>query len=194
MSPIVYLIRHAESIANAGLPSSDPETIPLTLKGHEQSVRLAQGWLKPPDMIVASPLVRAQQTAVPLRERFYSVPFEIWPVQEFVFFNLKHSPPTTGEERKALVEAYWQRCDPDEKHPDAESFSAFWERVGAFQQLVEQFEGERLVVVTHGFFMRAFEWGRIYGFGQCSRDVMQEVHAWLPPRPYTNTCVCEYAG
>jgi broad specificity phosphatase PhoE len=44
MSSVLYMIRHGESIANAGLPSSDFSTIPLSPLGHEQSARLAEGW------------------------------------------------------------------------------------------------------------------------------------------------------
>jgi hypothetical protein len=35
----VFLIRHGESESNAGLPSADPESIPLTADGHRQAGR-----------------------------------------------------------------------------------------------------------------------------------------------------------
>lgn len=193
MSSVLYMIRHGESIANAGLPSSDFSTIPLTPLGHEQSARLANGWSDAPSLIAASPYLRAQQTAVPLREKFKSVPFVTWGVEEFSFLNLCMFPPMTRDERKSLVDDYWQRCDPSEKHAGAESFEEFWGRVLAFQRQVEQFDGERLVVVTHGFFMRGFEFGRTYGFGKCSRVLMNDLYSWLPPSPHTNACVIEYA-
>jgi broad specificity phosphatase PhoE len=114
---------------------------------------------------------------------------ETWPVQEFTFFNLRNAAAITGEQRIPLVKAYWERCDPNEKHAEAESFAEFWARVLEFRQRVERFEGERMIVVTHGGFMRAFSYGRICGFGFCSSELMKAVHAWHPSIPYANACV-----
>jgi broad specificity phosphatase PhoE len=105
MTGVLYLIRHGESVSNAEFPSSDPATIPLTSKGHEQSAQLAQSWSEAPDLIVVSPFVRARQTAMPLCERFPAVPVQVWPVQEFTFVNLKNAPAFTGEQREPLVKA-----------------------------------------------------------------------------------------
>jgi broad specificity phosphatase PhoE len=189
MSATVYMVRHAESVSNIGLASSDPATIGLTSRGLAQAKQLARDWPEAPDLIVVSPYVRAQQTAVPLRERFSHVQTETWPVQEFTFFNLRNAAAITGEQRIPLVKAYWERCDPNEKHAEAESFAEFWARVSEFRQRVEGFECERLVVVTHGGFMRAFSYGRVHRFEPCSRALMKALHAWHPSEPYANACV-----
>lgn len=192
MDGVLLLVRHGESLANAGLPTSDPTTIPLTQRGHEQAEAIAANLAIKPDLIASSPFARAQQTSVPLRKLYPDVRTETWAVQEYIFFNLQGAPATTGAERRPLVDAFWQRCDPFEKQPNAESFAEFWNRVVVFNQQVEQFSGRHLVVFTHGFFMRAFEYGRRHGFGPCSSELMRTVYTWLPPDPYPNCCVLEY--
>lgn len=49
-----WLVRHGESAANAGSATTDPATIPLTLVGRDQAVRVAAGLLQKPDLIVVS--------------------------------------------------------------------------------------------------------------------------------------------
>ena len=188
----VLLVRHGESQSNASLRTANPETIPLTSKGHDQARAVATTLAIRPDLIVTSPFVRARQTAIPLCNRFPDAPIDIWAVQEYVFFNLSDSPATTGAERKPLVDAFWARCNPAEKHPNAESFIEFWDRVAAFEQRVRQFSGRHLVVFTHGFFMRAFEYGRQHGFGTCSCELMHAVYTWQKPEAYPNICVVEH--
>ena len=59
----VWFIRHGESSANAGLPTTDPGTIPLISKGVLQAKALAKTIGKRPDLIVMTPYLRTQQTA-----------------------------------------------------------------------------------------------------------------------------------
>ena len=188
MTGVLYLIRHGESVSNAELPSSDPAGIPLTSKGHEQSAQLAQSWSHAPDLIVVSPFVRARQSAMHLCERFPAAPVETWAVQEFVFINFRNASAMTGKERRPLVEAYWQRCDPEEKNPDSESFSEFWERVVNFRRRVARFDGKFIVVFSHGMFMKAFAYGSLHGFGPCSHELMKAVYASQVAEPYVNAC------
>lgn len=194
MDGVLFLVRHGESLANAGLPSSDPTTIPLTSKGHEQAKAIAEDIGIKPDLIVTSPYTRARETAIPLCNLFPTVPIETWAVQEYVFFNLNVNgmPATTAADRKPMVDAFWEKCDPFEMRPNAESFAEFWNRVVTFNQQVERFSGEHLVVFTHGFFMRAFEYGRRHGFGPCSHELMFAVHKWVSPDRYPNGCVIRH--
>jgi broad specificity phosphatase PhoE len=62
----IWLIRHAESAANAGAVTSSPETIPLTEKGLQQARRVAAWFDKQPDIIAVSRYMRTQQTATPI--------------------------------------------------------------------------------------------------------------------------------
>ena len=79
----VFLIRHGESESNAGLPSADPGSAPLTPDGHRQARQVARVLADAPALIVTSPYLRARQTAQPTISRFPGAACEEWPVQEF---------------------------------------------------------------------------------------------------------------
>jgi broad specificity phosphatase PhoE len=66
----VFLIRHGESESNAGFPSADPGSAPLTPDGHRQARQIAQALADTPGLIVTSPYLRARQTAQPMISRF----------------------------------------------------------------------------------------------------------------------------
>ena len=134
----IWIYRHAESLSNAGFATADPTSIPLTEWGHAQANEIAASLSPAPALIVASPMKRALQTADALRDTYPHVPFEIWPVQEFVFLDLSNRPASTPRERRPLVEAYWARCDPAEIGSSAscESFQQFHARVVSFHQRV----------------------------------------------------------
>lgn len=66
----VVLIRHGESEANVGLPTSDPASIPLTEKGRQQAEQIAEKLTITPDLIIVSPYLRARQTAEPTIKHF----------------------------------------------------------------------------------------------------------------------------
>src|SRR5512141_1047072 len=95
----VWLIRHGESEANAGLVTSMPELIPLTEKGHRQAVKVSTIILATPALIVFSPYLRTQQTARPTLERFPQVECQEWNIQEFSFLSTTLCQNTTRLER-----------------------------------------------------------------------------------------------
>ncbi len=176
MSSTLILIRHGESVSNKNEGrSSDPETIELTDLGRHQATKAANSLSEQPGLIVVSRMHRAKQSAEPLQERFPLVPVEQWDVHEFVYINLQFEKPQTREERKPRVDAYWRRCNPAEKNPDAESFEELWERVISFHKRASNHPADCLVVVTHGFFISAFIWGMAHGFPRCSSEVMADV-------------------
>ena len=77
----IRFIRHAESVANAGLPTTDPGAIPLTESGKLAAALAASEYDGPePDLIVVSPYLRARQTAEPFIARFPGAEVETWPV------------------------------------------------------------------------------------------------------------------
>jgi 2,3-bisphosphoglycerate-dependent phosphoglycerate mutase len=126
----VWLIRHGESEANAGLPTSHPMTIELTAKGHQQAKEIASAFVTAPSLIVTSPYLRARQTTQPTRDRFPDVPFVEWEVQEFTYLAPIRYLGTTTNERRPIVEVYWQNRDPFVVDGEgAESFSDMLIRV-----------------------------------------------------------------
>lgn len=108
MSLTIYCYRHGESAANAGAANagaatSDPALIPLTELGHEQAQALAATINTMPDLLVVSPFLRAQQTAVPLQQRYPQTQVVSWPVQEFTYLSPAKSAGTTAAQRRPRV-------------------------------------------------------------------------------------------
>lgn len=183
------MIRHGESAANSGMRTADHESIPITELGRQQAATAAANIDVRPDLLVVSRMLRCIQSAEPLIRRFPDVPVETWPVHEFFFLNFKNEPPLTWQERKPRVDAYWQRCDPKESNPHAESFESFWSRVVLFHERAVNDSAETLVVVSHGFFMRTFAWGLSHGFPNCTPELMDTVHKESVRDPYPNSAV-----
>lgn len=152
----IWFIRHAESAANAGLPTSMPDTIPLTEKGIAQAHELADQINEPPQLFVVTRFIRTQQTAKPTLEKFPEVPVEIWPMHEFDFLSPAQCIDTTVDERKPWVLNYWERCEAGYVHGEgAESFAAFKNRVIAGVKLLEASPHDFIIVFAHGHVMRA---------------------------------------
>ena len=152
-----WLIRHAESTANAGAVSKDASSAPLTETGWQQARAVAARFERAPELIVVSPYLRARQTAAPTAERFAAVPIETWPVQEFTYLSPVRCANTTMEQRRPLVDAYWRLADPERVDgPGAESFAQMLERVRATARRIEALGLDRIAIFTHGHIMQAW--------------------------------------
>ncbi len=151
-----WLIRHAESAANAGGATSDPASIPLSEAGRAQALSIAAALPRRPDLIVVSPFLRTRQTAEPTMSRFPDVPVETWPVQEFTYLAPSRCAGMTAAQRRPLVEAYWRRCEPEHVDgPEAESFSAMLRRVRQLRERLATHAAGFIVAFTHGQLMQA---------------------------------------
>jgi broad specificity phosphatase PhoE len=153
----IRLIRHAQSIANAGHPTTDHSTIELSVTGILQAAKLAHAIETAPDLLVLSKYSRTNQTAKPLMEKFKDCHVEVWPmVHEMNNLAPERCVNMTATERQPMAEAYWKTCDPDYLDgKGAETFHAFMERVNLFLEKIKQREEDNIIVVTHGRFMQA---------------------------------------
>jgi len=153
----IILVRHGQSVTNAGGRATDQVSNPLTELGRAQSRDFAERLDCKPTLFVTSSFLRAQQTSEPLRERFPDVPVEEWPIHEFSFLNSALHRGTSEADREPHVIAYWRREDPAYMDgPEAESFSLFLDRAReAIRRLASSNPGGCVVVFTHGFFMQA---------------------------------------
>lgn len=159
-----WFIRHAESTGNAGQPTTSPQGIPLSALGRRQAVYLADGFPDKPDVIVASPYDRAVETAQPLAARF-GIPVFQWPCQEFTFLDPSRYVGTTTDDRRADVQAYWDRGDSDYRDGGgAESFADLLDRAwNIFDRLTSYRDMDLVVVFTHERFIRACRWVLVGG-------------------------------
>lgn len=187
---MLTLIRHAESLANAGLATDDPASIPLTSAGEAQSRQLAESaFLSPPIAVLSSPYLRSLQTASPTAERF-CLPVQQLPLQEFTYLCPVRCAGTTPAERKQWVDEYWRRGDPAYVDgPGAESFSMLIERAHSALSLFDSGADEpHVVAFSHGQFLQMIYWLDGYSGTPASRAGMQAYRALDMRRPI---CHCE---
>lgn len=176
----VWLIRHGESEANAGLPTQHPAKTPLTIKGQRQAQLVAAIMHHQPDWIIASPYRRAQQTALPLRDRFPITPYAEWPVQEFTYLSVARYQDTTIEQRRPLSDDYWQRNDPSYVDGEgAESFADLLLRVETAYAQLYKLNADRVVIFSHGRFIRAMLWAALTGTTIVDARRMQQFQAFI---------------
>jgi broad specificity phosphatase PhoE len=186
----VWLIRHAESTANAGASTFSPESIPLTDKGLEQARCLADQVTNRPDLIVVSPFLRSQQTATPLIARYPDVPVEQWPIQEFTYLSPELCHNTTLSERKPLVAAYWARNDPAYcDGPGAESFADLLARAVTAVERLRTVHDKFAVIISHGQFLRAVIWLLLHELEEMKIETMAAFHDFLEAVSVPNAAI-----
>lgn len=158
----IWLIRHAESESNAGLPTQHPAATPITARGRQQSQQIALSLPRPPSLIITSPYLRTSQTAKPTLERFPEAVQSEWQIQEFTFLAPDKYYKTTVYQRRPMVEVYWQRCDPFYLDgAGAETFAGLVQRVQQMRSKITQLddtEDKFVVAFSHGRFIRAVLW------------------------------------
>lgn len=152
----IWLVRHAESVANAGGATPDPVSIPLTDKGQDQAKKLASAFVEKPDLFITSPFLRTKQTAAPTLAKFPDVPAEEWAVQEFSYLSPVVWANTSSEDRAPRTDHYWEECDPDYHDGDgAESFNDLIGRVDNAMIDLYMRPEKRIVMFSHGQFLKA---------------------------------------
>lgn len=167
-APLAWLIRHGQSLANAGAATEHPTSIALTDLGREQAQAIATKVIRQPDQIVVSRFVRTTATAQPLidqlQRRNVHVPVVEWPIHEFTYLSPVRCRGTTAKDRQAWAQEYWQRADPDWEDGDgAESYRQLMLRVVEFKHRLDDSRGFTLVF-GHGMFFKAFLIGLAHGF------------------------------
>lgn len=157
-----YFFRHGESEANAGRPTDDPASIPLTEIGVRQAHTIADTFDATPERIVSSPFMRALQTAAPTGARFPHLTIEEWQIHELTYLSPPRCAGTSVAQRRPWVQAYWNAADPHYRDGDgAESFTAFIARVDAAITRLEQLHATEVgtvVLFGHGQFWQALRW------------------------------------
>lgn len=155
----VRLIRHGESAANAGEPTRDHASIPLTARGLEQAHQVARSVAVAPGLIVASPFLRAQTTAQVTAALYPAVAFETWPIQEYTYLAPARCVDTTVAQRRGWVEAYWSKADPAFSDGEgAESFSELVSRARSLLDRLAEHPASDVLVFSHGQLINTVAW------------------------------------
>ncbi len=160
-----WLVRHGQSTSNAGLAAVAHADAPLTELGQEQAGVIATEVTTQPGLLVDSPFLRARETADAIAARWPAAPRATWAIQEVTYLSPARCVGTTVATRQPLVDAYWQRADPDYLDgPDAETFAHFMQRVARFDVQLRALAVDFAVIVGHGQFFSAYRFARQHGF------------------------------
>ena len=153
----LILIRHGESEGNRDRVFTLTPAVPLTERGREQ-VRAAAAWIATryvPRRIVASPFLRARQTAEELAG-ILGLPIEIeHDLRERSYGDLAGQPYSILQTRTDFdASAYWLW-----RPPGGETLVEVAERAGAvLDRLAAAAPEDDIVVVSHGATMMSLWW------------------------------------
>ncbi|WP_445406366.1 histidine phosphatase family protein [Acinetobacter seifertii] len=186
----IFLIRHAESEANINGKTLSHASIALSDNGHKQAQALCSK-LPKIDHVIVSQYLRTHQTAAPLLEK-YNLNFEVDEhLHEFSYLSERKCANTNMDDRRAWVNAYWEKMDYQYKDADdAESFEDLYIRVQAFHEklkiLTETYAQKNLAVFSHGQFLQLLLM-QIQQPQSISKDLMQQFRYNLVYQPIRNT-------
>jgi alpha-ribazole phosphatase len=186
----IFLIRHAESEANINGKTLSHASIALSENGHIQAQNLCST-LPKIDHVMVSKYLRTQQTAAPILEK-YKLDFEVDEhLHEFSYLSERKCANTNLNDRKAWVNAYWDKMDCQHRDADdAESFEDLYLRVQAFHDKLKAVAGhyakKNLVVFSHGQFLQLLIM-QIQQPRPLTKELMQQFRADLVRQPIKNT-------
>ncbi|MFO7683528.1 MAG: histidine phosphatase family protein [Chloroflexota bacterium] len=178
--PVVWFIRHGESESNANLITTHPALSALTPQGEIEAGQTAAAITTAPDLIVISPYLRAQQTAVPTIHKYPHAPVETWPVEEFTYLHPQHYHNTTGADRWPAAKAYWEENNPVLKDDsEGESFAELMTRVSALQTRLAAHAAAFIAMFSHGMFLRALLLNALINQSEPTPELMQRYYNFL---------------
>ncbi len=139
----LYFCRHGESVLNAAGVYAGQNDTPLTGLGREQAKAAGkQAEDLHFDLIVASPLVRAHETA-----QIIAVALD-YPTNKIITNSLFKERYLGSLEGKP-----WSAGPEDEKkYPDMEAVDVFMERVSKALDYLQSLDAKNILVVGHGTF------------------------------------------
>lgn len=160
----VYLVRHGESEGNVD-PIFQGADSPLTEVGKRQAEYVAERCKAlPVEAFVASSMVRAQETARIIEEKIGKSP-----ESSDLFVERMRPSSIIGKSRHdaeaiRLEEDWWKSLAGDgPRVSDGEDFEQLKERAKRALQYLEARPEQNILVVTHGFFLRALVAYTLFG-------------------------------
>jgi glucosyl-3-phosphoglycerate phosphatase len=153
---IVYFVRHGQSEANIS-PVFQPQDSSLTDVGKKQAERIAERITKISfETLIASPLHRAKETAGVIAKAT-GKNFEY----SDLFVECIKPTRVAGKSREdAEANELWKQWEkslymPGIRAEDGENYDDIFKRADAALDFLKNRKEQTMVVVTHGFFLRA---------------------------------------
>ena len=188
----IWLIRHAESEANAGARTSDPAQIRLTPEGHKQAEEFSCKFEASPELMVTSSYIRTSETAKPTRAKFPHIPCEEWHIHEFTYLSPSKCKNTIPIERFPMVKKYWEACDPTYcDGVGAESFIDFVERIRSTISKLKARKEQSIALFSHEQFLRGLLWMIEKNYQAISNKEMREYKRFFDAQRIPNCGVVE---
>ena len=129
------LVRHGQSLANAGGLTMPHADIPLTDAGQAQAHQLVRLLPAAPVRVLTSPFLRARQTAAPYCAHTGMAAQEQPLLQEFDAIDPALLQGMDGAQRRPIADAFWQAGDAHARMgAAAETFHEFGQRVQAYMR------------------------------------------------------------
>lgn len=152
----LYVVRHGQTEGNAA-QTHQTESTPLSQEGKRQAVKLASRFATSPiEAIIASPALRTRQTAGYIAEAMGK------PIEFNDNLLEKRNPSEVDnkswrdqEVRKIWEEIYSHSDDPDYHYSNEENFWDFIKRVAAILPQMESRNEENILLVSHGYVIKA---------------------------------------
>ena len=152
----IIIIRHGETEWNKTGCFQGHSDVPLSAEGRAQAAMLGKNLsVDHVDMIYASDLTRAMETAAPLAQRFGLEVISDPQLRELNFgaWEGRNFNDVNAENPNAMKNFY---TDPEQADiPESEPFPEFQRRIaGRVREIVAQKRGKRIVIVSHGASIR----------------------------------------
>ena len=159
----IKLVRHAQSVANAGGRTANIESIPLTELGQKQSIKLIDTIDFKPDLIVVSPYIRTRLTAQPLIDALGFTNIEVWDeIKELTYLCRKKYANTTEKERHEPAMKFWQSGDPNYRDGEEESFNDLLARGRKMFEKINESKFNNILLFTHKQYLLSVRMSLIY--------------------------------
>lgn len=161
----VYFVRHGEAENNIEQEVYQGVHAPLTDKGHDQARMIAaRAALLPVEVLIASTVLRTQQTAEMISGKIGKG------IMSSELFVERRAPSSLIGMRHDSAEAVrlhdaWEGSlfTPGKRILDGENFEDIKKRTADALSLLGDREESNILVVTHGFFLRAMTAYAIFG-------------------------------
>lgn len=185
----IFLVRHGESASNAGGITMPHALIPLTGVGRYQAMELVGCLPASPTRLLASPFLRAMDTARPYAERT-GLAIEPEPLlQEFDMIDPALIAGMDQVQRRPIADAHWADGDPDKQLGiQAESFRGFHGRVHRFLDEVAPTLPNGTVCFGHGIWIGMAAW-QLLGFTSVDSQTMRQFRRFQSGLPLPNGVV-----
>lgn len=151
----VYFIRHGETQSNSSGLYQSPD-VPLSDNGLKGALAVAERCTHlGADVVIASPFVRAQQTAACIGEHIGKPVVTFEHAHEVMNARTMWGKHFASEESQAYEEERTSRfIDPSWNFEGAENYYDVSKRVMACIEMLEQSQESNIIFVSHGNFLR----------------------------------------